>query len=81
MQVTIAPGATVGATATVKIDPDAGGLTVSNLITTGVAGATAAIERRRLPGTYWRLLLAAVVGAGLIGIGGGMAAGVFLGAR
>ncbi len=51
VQVTIAPGATVGATATVKIDPDAGGLTVSNLITTGVAGASAAIERRRLPGT------------------------------
>jgi D-alanyl-D-alanine carboxypeptidase/D-alanyl-D-alanine-endopeptidase (penicillin-binding protein 4) len=51
VQLTIAPGATVGATATVRIAPDAGGLTVSNLITTGVAGATAAIERRRLPGT------------------------------
>jgi D-alanyl-D-alanine carboxypeptidase/D-alanyl-D-alanine-endopeptidase (penicillin-binding protein 4) len=51
VQVTIAPGATVGATARVTIAPDAGGLSVSNLITTGVAGATPAIERRRLPGT------------------------------
>ena len=30
---------------------------------------------------YWRLVLAAVIGAGLIGIGGGMAAAAFFGPR
>jgi hypothetical protein len=34
-----------------------------------------------VPVTYWRLLLVAVIGAGLIGVGGGMAAGVIFGAR
>jgi hypothetical protein len=34
-----------------------------------------------VPTTYWRLLLAAVIGAGFIGIGGGMAAAAIFGAR
>jgi hypothetical protein len=35
----------------------------------------------RVPLTYWRVLLVAIIGAGLIGIGGGMAAGTLFGAR
>lgn len=35
----------------------------------------------RVPVNYWRLVLAAVIGAGLIGIGGGMAAASIFGAR
>jgi hypothetical protein len=34
-----------------------------------------------VPVNYWRLVLAAVIGAGLIGIGGGMAAASIFGAR
>ena len=35
----------------------------------------------RVSMSYWRLVLAAVIGAGLIGIGGGMAAAALFGAR
>ena len=41
----------------------------------------AAAPRRRIPANFWQLLVAAVVGAGLIGIGGGMAAAAIFGAR
>jgi len=43
--------------------------------------ATFPAKRGSVPMNYWRLVLAAVIGAGLIGIGGGMAAAAFFGPR
>ena len=43
--------------------------------------ATFPAKRGSVPMNYWRLVLAAVIGAGLLGIGGGMAAAAIFGAR
>ena len=51
VQLNLAPGASVGARASVTMSPDYSGLTVNNLISTGGSGSTAAITRRRFPGT------------------------------
>ena len=51
VQLRLAPGASVGAKAGVTVSPDYSGLTLSNLITTGAAGATPAVARRRFPGS------------------------------
>jgi D-alanyl-D-alanine carboxypeptidase/D-alanyl-D-alanine-endopeptidase (penicillin-binding protein 4) len=51
VRVTVTPGATVGAAATVTASPDTGGLNVNDRITTGAANSAATIERRRPPGT------------------------------
>jgi serine-type D-Ala-D-Ala carboxypeptidase/endopeptidase (penicillin-binding protein 4) len=51
VQLRIAPGATVGTKAAITVSPDYSGLTLSNLLTTGAASATPAVERRRFPGS------------------------------
>jgi D-alanyl-D-alanine carboxypeptidase/D-alanyl-D-alanine-endopeptidase (penicillin-binding protein 4) len=51
VQLRLAPGASVGAKAGVVVSPDYSGLALSNLITTGTAGSTPAIARRRFPGS------------------------------
>jgi D-alanyl-D-alanine carboxypeptidase/D-alanyl-D-alanine-endopeptidase (penicillin-binding protein 4) len=50
VQLRIAPGASVGDKASVTVSPDYSGLTLSNMISTGAAGAAPAIARRRFPG-------------------------------
>lgn len=51
VMLTISPGGSVGAPATITIAPAANGLTIRNLIVTGPANRLASIERRRLPGS------------------------------
>jgi D-alanyl-D-alanine carboxypeptidase/D-alanyl-D-alanine-endopeptidase (penicillin-binding protein 4) len=51
VQLRLAPGASVGSRASVTISPDYSGLTLNNLISTGGAGSTTTIIRRRFPGT------------------------------
>jgi D-alanyl-D-alanine carboxypeptidase/D-alanyl-D-alanine-endopeptidase (penicillin-binding protein 4) len=51
VQLRLAPGPSVGASASVTLTPDYSGLTLMNLVTTGPAGSTPAIARRRFPGT------------------------------
>ena len=51
IQLRLGPGDAVGDKAIVTMLPDTGGLTLSNLITTGPSGSSASITRRRLPGT------------------------------
>jgi len=51
VQLRLAPGTSVGTTAGVTVSPDYSGLTLSNLITTGAAGSTPAVARRRFPGS------------------------------
>jgi serine-type D-Ala-D-Ala carboxypeptidase/endopeptidase (penicillin-binding protein 4) len=54
VRVTVAPGGTVGAAASVALTPnvaEAGLLSVHSLVTTGVATSAPAVERRRLPGS------------------------------
>ena len=51
VQLRLGPGDAVGDKAIVTMSPDSGGLTISNLITTGPANSSAGITRRRLPGT------------------------------
>jgi serine-type D-Ala-D-Ala carboxypeptidase/endopeptidase (penicillin-binding protein 4) len=51
VQVTVAPGPTVGSPATVRLAPATGGLDVRSTISTGPASGQTAIQRRRLPGS------------------------------
>ena len=51
VQLRLAPGTSVGTKAGVTVSPDYSGLTLSNLITTGAAGSTPAVARRRFPGS------------------------------
>ena len=51
VQVTIAPGASIGDPATVTVAPDGSGLVIASLLQTAAAATAASIERRRLPGS------------------------------
>jgi serine-type D-Ala-D-Ala carboxypeptidase/endopeptidase (penicillin-binding protein 4) len=51
VQLSLAPGASVGARAIVTMSPDYSGLSLNNLISTGSSGSTAVVTRRRFPGT------------------------------
>ena len=51
VQLRLAPGTSVGTRAGVTVSPDYSGLTLNNLITTGAAGSTTVVARRRFPGS------------------------------
>ena len=51
VQLTVTPGTTVGALASVGVFPEAGGLSVHSLVTTAAATSVPSVERRRLPGS------------------------------
>jgi D-alanyl-D-alanine carboxypeptidase/D-alanyl-D-alanine-endopeptidase (penicillin-binding protein 4) len=51
VQLTIAPGATVGSAPTVTVAPSGSGLVVQNLLKTSAAGTAPSIEARRSPGS------------------------------
>jgi len=63
VRLTIAPGAAPGDSVTVGVEPDTGGLTIVNRVTTGAASDQPRLDLRRLPGQS-RLELRGAVPAG-----------------